>query len=144
MFCLFMVPIVFGQDPCPNWRPLDPATCPVTIDVTKIKGVYIGYVSSYTRSRAAVEAPTCDPEGMAMIATAVSVPAGLVVTADANEYLHLEWTPTLLQAGINYVTVKVTDKPPATGLDPNSITATLVWQVKARNEPPQIGGCRAL
>lgn len=136
--------LTFGQDPCPNWRPIDPNTCPFPIDKTKIVGTYIGSMESFTRSRVVINAPTCDPEGMGMTATGVSVPVGMIVTADANSYLQLEWTPTLSQAGTHYVTIKVTDVAPAAGLQPASITATMVWRVVAKNEPPQIGGCRAL
>jgi hypothetical protein len=132
-----------GQDPCPNWKPIDPNTCPF-IDKTKIVGVYIGYIETPTNSRTIVNSPTCDPEGMSMIATPISIPAGMIVQADANDWLSVEWKPKLTQAGVHYIVIKVTDQSPMTGLDAASITATKVWRVVPRNEPPQVGGCRVV
>jgi len=141
---LMLAPLVFGANPCPTWTLPDPLACPYTIDLAKIKGTYIGWLQAEPGVVLVAEAESCDPEGLAMTASVVSAPAGVILTTDANKVLHFQWTPTWLQIGMHYLAFKVTDTAPAPNLDPNSTTVTVFVVVRGVNHAPQVGGCRAI
>ena len=83
-----------------------------------------------------IDVSATDPDGGALVLTAMTLPSGAVFTDNRNGTGRLAWTPTASQLGNHNVTFRVTDAGTPAASDSEAVTLTIGGTV---NAPPVLG-----
>lgn len=113
-----------------------PSSVPFNYDTNQIIGELLGGIVVEAGVSMTVDVNCTDENSDPLILIAISPPIGLYII-NTGSLWQIQWTPDILQEGLWYVTLELTDVP-SPPLQAKIFTGTIVVQVVGANIAPVI------